>query len=197
MGKKLAVVMCRACGQRNIDRNNQNEGEDWVERSKGWFYHKKCYEEWIKGKDGLLEQKADSEWLDYTWDYLRKEVQLPNLEWGKFKSQWDNFLNTKTMTAKGIYFCLKFYYEIEHGSKEKALGGIGIVKSIYKRGTEYWIDRETKENGIVAKIEAQIREKAEWDKKAVFIKKETITKKKKSIGFSKLNEELEGEGNDN
>ena len=44
-----------------------------------------------------------------------------------------------------------------HGSSDKALGGIGIVPSIYNQSAEYWVDRETQKQGTLDAIIAQIQ----------------------------------------
>ena len=60
------------------------------------------------------------------------------------------------MTAKGIYFTLRYFYEIEKGDTSKCENGIGIVPHIYERGTCYWGERNQRDKGICARIEAQI-----------------------------------------
>lgn len=155
---KLGLVTCRACGKKDIDRNTQVENVDWVMRSRNYFYHKKCYDDWINGKDELNSKKADTTWMDYAWDYLHGEKHIP-LDFQKFKHQWDQYL-TKNMTAKGMYFCLKYFYDVMNGDITKSKGGIGILPYIYKDGTQYWVAREEKERGICERIEQQLIEKS-------------------------------------
>ena len=52
MARKLGIVHCRVCNG-EIDRNTTEEGKDWIMRSKGWFYHKDCYDGWVAEKDNL------------------------------------------------------------------------------------------------------------------------------------------------
>ena len=36
---------CRICHM-PIDKVRQKENIDWIMPSKGWYYHKECYETW-------------------------------------------------------------------------------------------------------------------------------------------------------
>lgn len=155
---KLGLVTCRLCGKKDIDRNVQVEGKDWVMRSRNYFYHKSCFDEWVSGKNELNSTKADNTWADYAWAYLQDEKHI-HLNYEKFRAQWNSFLK-KNMTSKGIYFCLKYFYDVKHGDCEKSQEGIGIVPYIYREGTQYWVAREEKEKGICARIEQQLKEKA-------------------------------------
>ena len=67
-------------------------------------------------------------------------------------------------TAKGIYFAIRYFYDVQKGDKEKSLGGIGIVSSIYEDSCAYWYDREDKDHGICARIEEQMKQQAEQKK---------------------------------
>ena len=107
---KLQIVHCRCC-KGNIDRNTEKEGVDWIQTSKTWFYHKKCYEDWVYNKDNLHATKEDSEWMQYAYNYLTKDIKIP-INYCKFKSQWENFTKSN-MTSKGIYFSLRYFYDIQ------------------------------------------------------------------------------------
>ena len=67
-------------------------------------------------------------------------------------------------TAKGIYFAIRYFYDVQHGDKEKSQGGIGIVSSIYDDSREYWYRREENEQGVCARIEEQMRQQANQTK---------------------------------
>ena len=62
------------------------------------------------------------------------------------------------MTAKGMYFALKYHYEIKKGDVSKSENGIGIIPHIYEDSRRYWQEREERDRGIVAAIEEQIRQ---------------------------------------
>jgi hypothetical protein len=70
-------------------------------------------------------------------------------------------------TAKGIYFAIRYFYDVQKGDKDKCLGGIGIVSSIYDDSRAYWYDREEKDHGICARIEEQMRQQVEQTKSVV------------------------------
>jgi hypothetical protein len=129
-----------------------------------WYYHKACYEDFAKKRGAIKEGDIDIEvdddmWKGAVYDYLKKDVRIP-LDFRKFSSQWDNFLK-KNMTAKGIYFTLRYFYEIEKGDATKSENGIGIVPHVYERGTCYWGERNLRDKGICARIEEQIRQSRE------------------------------------
>ena len=102
----------------------------------------------------------------------------------KFTSQWNNFLK-KNMTAKGIYFALRYFYEIANGDPKKSENGIGIVPHIYNEGTCYWGERNQRNKGICARIEAQIRQ-AEAVKVNVIHRAPQVKKNKRMIDLSTI-----------
>lgn len=63
------------------------------------------------------------------------------------------------MTPKGIYFAVRYYYDILKGNAEKAQGGIGIVPNIYNDSAQYWVDLENKKSGTLEAIVEQIRQR--------------------------------------
>ena len=156
---KRPLVHCRIC-KAAIDRDNQT---DWVMPQERYYYHTTCYDDFAKKKgaikEGDLYVEADDDlWKSAVYDYLKKDVKI-SLDFKKFTSQWDNFLK-KNMTAKGIYFSLRYFYEIAKGDPKKSENGIGIVPHIYNEGTEYWGNRNQRDKGICARIEAQILQAA-------------------------------------
>lgn len=157
--KKLPLVHCRIC-KGAIDRQNQQEGSEWVMPVEKWYYHTTCYEDFGKKKgairEGDLTIEADDDlWRAAVYDYLKKDLKMP-LNYTKFLSQWKNFLK-KDMTAKGIYFTLRYFYEVAHGDPNKSENGIGIVPHVYNEGTCYWGERNQRDKGICDRIEAQVR----------------------------------------
>ena len=83
----------------------------------------------------------------------------------------------KIGTYKGIFYTLKYFYEIRNGDWTKGHGGLGIVPFVYKEATDYWKDRENRERGTLAKIEEQIKMKESQEK--ISLKKSQSSKKKK------------------
>jgi hypothetical protein len=70
---------------------------------------------------------------------------------------------------------LRYFYEIAKGDPKKSENGIGIVPHIYNEGTCYWGERNQRDKGICARIEAQIRE---MERKPVkVVRRERVEKK--------------------
>jgi hypothetical protein len=55
-----------------------------------------------------------------------------------------------------MYFTLRYHYEFNKGDPSKSENGIGIIKSIYDQASHYWGERNQRDKGICARIEAQI-----------------------------------------
>ena len=175
---KRPLVQCRIC-KGKIDRDNQN---DWCMPQDKWYYHTACYDDFAKKRGAIKEgdihiEVDDDMWKGAVYDYLKKDVKIL-LDFRKFSSQWEHFLK-KGMTAKGIYFTLRYFYEIEKGDASKSENGIGIVPHVYERGTCYWGERNLRDKGICARIEAQIMQAAEKKVKVIrqapkVVKKPTI-----------------------
>lgn len=181
---KASVVHCRLC-KKEIDRSVGKENVDWIMRSKGWYYHKTCYDDWIAKKDDIHTNNVDEElWKDAAYQYLHRDLKIA-IDFIKFDSQWKNFLK-QGKTPKGIYFSLRYFYEIKNGDTTKAQDGIGIIKFIYTEAGEYWVERELRERGICQKIEQQIREAAAQEK--ISIQKIQKKKEKKTINLSLIAE---------
>ena len=117
-------------------------------------------EDFVKKKGNIKEgdisiEVDDDLWKSAVYDYLRRDLKM-SVNYVKFTSQWENFLK-KNMTAKGIYFSLRYFYEIAHGDPKKSENGIGIVPHIYNEAVTYWGERNQRDKGILEKIEAQIK----------------------------------------
>jgi hypothetical protein len=181
---KRALVHCRIC-KAAIDRDNQT---DWIEPTPKWFYHTSCYEDFAKKKGKIREGDISAEveddiWKSAVYDYLRRDLKM-SINYQKFNSQWNNFLK-KDMTAKGIYFALRYFYEIANGDPKKSENGIGIVPHIYLEGTGYWGERNNRDKGICARIEAQIKQ-AESAKVVVIHRQRQPKKNKREIDLSTI-----------
>lgn len=163
------LVTCRCCKQK-FDAQPEGKDELWVMPSKNWYYHKNCYDDWTKKKDDVHSEANEEMWFDATWNYLLKDIKIsPN--YSKVKSQWDNLLK-KGRTPKGIYFCSKYFYEIKKGDPKKSENGIGIISYIYDEGAAYWRNKEIKDKGVCARIEEQIKQSQNREKKVVKKNKE-------------------------
>lgn len=154
---KTILVKCRICKQQ-FNRLDPNlvEGVDYVKPSERMYYHKKCYDEYQNSKLDVHADMTDELWFKAAWDFLRRDLKY-DFNFVKVRKQWESFLKNK-MTAKGMYFALKYFYEIKKNDATKSENGIGIIPHIYEDSRDYWIERERREHGIVAAIEQQIKE---------------------------------------
>ncbi len=59
------------------------------------------------------------------------------------------------LTYNGIFYTLKYWYEIKNNSIEKAKGGIGIVPYVYDEAKQYWEDNKPMDDIKVPKIEVE------------------------------------------
>ena len=149
------IVQCRICHK----KINTDVESDWINPTNRMYYHQSCYEDFAKKKgeirEGDIHVEADDDlWKSAVYDYLRKDLKI-SVNYMKFNSQWEHFLK-KNMTAKGMYFSLRYFYEIAKGDPKKCENGIGIIPHIYEEGTCYWGERNLRDKGICARIEAQI-----------------------------------------
>ena len=154
---KTILVKCRICKQQ-FNRLDPNliEGVDYVKPSERMYYHKKCYDEYQNSKLDVHADMTDELWFKAAWDFLRRDLKY-DFNFVKVRKQWESFLKNK-MTAKGMYFALKYFYEIKKNDVTKSENGIGIIPHIYEDSRDYWTERERREHGIVAAIEQQIKE---------------------------------------
>ena len=149
------IVHCRVCKKEiNIDSTT-----DWMMPSRNYYYHVECYNDWIKDKQNRAVQSEHTadEWYLLLKEYLWRDVKMPNIDWGKISSQWQNFTTkSNRFTPKGVYFAILYFYEIQHGDPKAALGGIGIVPSIYQESAQYWANLEARRAGTLDNIVKQM-----------------------------------------
>ena len=167
------IIQCRLCKTRF-----DTDKEEFVLVGQRSYYHKCCYEEWVKSRNNAKATGDENFWHESLIDYLYRDVKM-SIDFTKFNSQWNNFIRPgKKMTPKGIYFAIRYYYDVMHGDKEKAVGGIGIVQSIYKDAAQYWYDLETRKEGTIDAIISQIQERQ--SRPVQIIQKKTEPKKDKT-----------------
>ena len=142
---KTILVKCRICKQQ-FNRLDPNliEGVDFVKPSEKMYYHKKCYDEYQNSKLDVHANMTDELWFKAAWDFLRRDLKY-DFNFVKVRRQWESFLKNK-MTAKGMYFALKYHYEIKKGDVSKSENGIGIIPHIYEDSCNYWQEREERNN---------------------------------------------------
>lgn len=168
-------VKCRICGE-YFDAQLKDLDIVYVMPSKGWYYHKKCYDGWKKSTPD-----EDEQWKLRIYDYLAHDIKI-SYNYFKCEKFLEGFIKRdKKGTYKGCFFALKYFYEIEHGDRSKANGGVGIIPYIYSRSVEYWTQKEKENRGIIASIEDELkkREKLSASSPARRMKKEKQKKEPK------------------
>lgn len=148
----MHVIQCRLC-KTKFDTDK----EDYVLVGQRSYYHKNCYEEWVKSRNNAKATGDSDFWQESLIDYLYRDIKM-SIDFKKLTSQWEAFTKPdKKMTPKGIYFAVRYFYDVMHGDKEKAQGGIGIVPNIYKDSAQYWCDLENRKEGTLEAIIEQIK----------------------------------------
>lgn len=173
----MSLVTCRVCKQK-FDKSKLEENVDWVMPSRNWYYHKKCYDDWKS-----TTTRDDKDWVSLIYDFLAHDLKV-HYDYHLCEGQRKKFITGKKYTNKGIYFALKYFYEIKHGDWTKANGGIGIVPYVYNESMEYWVLQEQKSNGILAAIEKQIQERA--NRKVIKINRKKTTAKKNRFDLNSI-----------
>ena len=169
-------VQCRLCKSRFDTKK-----EEFVLVGQRSYYHKHCYDDWISGRNNVKTNGDEDFWYESVIDYLYRDVKM-SINFSKLQNQWASFTKPeKKMTPKGIYFAVRYYYDVNHGDKNKALGGIGIVPNIYKESAQYWTDLEMRKTGTIDAIIEQIKNRQERSTQTI-IKREN--KKKNKAKFS-------------
>lgn len=177
--KKYQPVHCRICGQ-VIDRNVEQEGIDWVMPSTNWYYHKSCYESWKASTPS-----NDDGYIGFIYDYLSRDLKV-KYDYYMCEAQRKKFIQENKMTNRGIFFTLKYFYDIKNGDWEKSHGGLGIVPYIYNEACTYWANKEKTNGGILEQIEQQMMKARQRKEKTVY--KKPQKKKKVTIDLSAIGE---------
>lgn len=176
----MSLVTCRICKEK-FDKDKTQKDEYWVMPSKNWYYHKKCYEDW---RNTSIQSETD--WVGLIYDFFSHDLKV-SYDYHMCEAQRKKFVTQNKFTNKGIYFALKYFYEIKKGDWDKSHGGMGIVPFIYKESAQYWVAQENKHNGFLAAIEQQILERKNRE---VINLTQTKKKTKKKAKFSL--DEVEG-----
>lgn len=147
------IVKCRVCGK-EFDAQEEGKNVSWVLPSNKCYYHKNCYDEW-KAKSDVKAKNDDETYIDYIYDYLARDLKMP-YDYFLCEAQRKNFMKKNHYTNKGIFFALKYFYDVQHGDCDKSNGGIGIVSYVYNDAIQYWTNMIEKQSNILEDIEAQM-----------------------------------------
>lgn len=167
------MPQCRLCHEPIIVKE-ETKGIEWCRPSCNYYYHVKCYEDWR-----VSQPLKDDEWISLIYDFLAHDLKV-SYNYFLCETQRKKFIKENKYTNKGIYFTLKYFYEVKGNDWNKGHNGIGIIPYAYKEATDYWIDQEKKKKGFVNAIETQLKERA--SREVVTIKR--AEKKKEKIKYN-------------
>ncbi len=132
---------CRLCKQELTGQ----EGIDYIMRSKGYYYHKTCWEKY----NNMDVPKTDDEWFDLIFEIITKDCHS-TYNFFQIKSQCAKMI-AEGKTMKGIYFTAYWYFVLQK-KEYKPEYGLGIIPYVYDQSTNYWLERQRKETGILEEI---------------------------------------------
>ena len=138
---------CRLCGK--IFTKNEQLGIDYLMTSTNYYYHIKCYER--------FKQKplSEEEWRMAIYDFITQDMKFNYNYWPCEKLR-EKYIKENGYTNKGIYFCLKYAYQIKKLNWDKGHGTIAIVPFLYEESKQYGYDQERKKRGFMAEMERQV-----------------------------------------
>lgn len=167
------MPICRIC---KVEINK--EKDDWIMPSKNFYYHHKCYEDWKTSVPA-----TDEQYKSFIYDFISRDLKA-SYDFHMIEAQLKKFIKENKYTMKGIFFTLKYFYEVKHNDWDKGHGGIGIVPFVYNEACTYWVLKERQSSGIVAQIEKQMREAESREKKVVV--RQSKKKKKYEMDFDAI-----------
>lgn len=145
------MVTCRKCREKFV-RKDEEENITWVRRSKGWYYHKTC---WEKYKDTLSSKenmkRDEEEWLDLIF-YLISNDLKSGYNYHQILGQAQKFKKDIGLSYKDIYYCLHWFFFTKKAKYDEKYG-IGIIPYIYKEAIDYWLNARERQQNILEEIE--------------------------------------------
>lgn len=140
-------VKCYYCGH-TFDRDKEYCVQ--VPEKTRRYAHKDCYLKMI------ATQRADEENKVKLEEYIKNLFGYQTLP-DKVTKQIQQYITQNNYTYLGILKALKYFYEIKHGSKEKAFGKIGIVPYVYEDAHNYYLAIwQTKQKNAAVKLEEYV-----------------------------------------
>lgn len=170
------IVTCRVC-KKKFDAQPDGENSYWIMPSQRFYYHKDCYTEW-KTQSDVNVKAQDETYISLIYDYLSRDLKV-SYNYHLCETQRKKMIQKNHFTNKGIFFALKYFYDIKRGDWEKGYGGLGIVEYVYGDSTQYWKEQVSKQATILEDITRQMTARKNMEVKKVN-KKE---KKKKEFNL--------------
>ena len=91
------------------------------------------------------------------YDFLARDLKV-KYDYFLCEAQIKKFWKDNKINPKGIYFSLKYFYEVKK-NPWVGHGGLGIVPYVFTDAKEYWIEQERKKRGFMKQLESEAKEK--------------------------------------
>lgn len=186
----MHIVKCRIC-QQPMDLDTMKV-EEWTKPAINQYYHTECYRDYAKKINTALSKNAgpalemtvdEDVWYNAIYFYFNNDLKAPrNLS--LFVPQWRQYLK-QGLTPKGIYFTLRYCYDIKGIDLRKSNGGIGIVPYMYKEATTYWAERFRRNDVVCKQIEEQVQ-KMYAEKREIRFQKRNDKPKRAAFSLEQL-----------
>ena len=95
------------------------------------YAHQKCYEQ--QDPELIKEQQDEVAF----WEYI-KELYGEDYNFISIQKQVESYIKQYNFTYSGMLKTLKWFYEINHGSKEDSNGRVGIIPYVYEDAKKYY-----------------------------------------------------------
>lgn len=120
------MVTCRFC-KIKFDAN----AEEYELPSKNMYYHKAC---WRQKQAALSQEERDEEAF---YQYV-KQLFHEDYNYITTKKLANQYIKENGYTYSGMLKSLKWFYEVQHNTIDKANGSIGIIPYIYNKAKDYY-----------------------------------------------------------
>lgn len=186
----MHIVKCRIC-QQPMDLDTMKV-EEWTKPAINQYYHTECYRDYAKKINTALSKNAgpalemtvdEDVWYNAIYFYFNNDLKAPR-SFSLFVPQWKQYLK-QGLTPKGIYFTLRYCYDIKGMDLRKSNGGIGIVPYMYKEATTYWAERFRRNDVVCKQIEEQVQ-KMYAEKREIRFQKRNDKPKRAAFSLEQL-----------
>ena len=109
----------------------------------------KCLQEreLVNSKELKMNNNA---WKDAIVQYFERVLHV-SIDFSRFTKMWNAYLK-QGFKAKGMYYALRYFYDIKKNDPEKANHSIGIIPYCYEDARNYWSEIEVAQPGTMEKI---------------------------------------------
>lgn len=137
--KKASCKKCYYCGK-DVDI----AVEDYRKPFKNRYAHVKCYEE---------GHSEDEQYVTEIYNFLRSINIKADGQTEKFRS---NYVQKNGYTNEGIYYALKYFYEVQKHNADQSGCRLGIVPYVYDEAQVYYETLRKKKKSITKGLNKQL-----------------------------------------